>query len=214
MNDTIIDLPLLYIGFASLHLFCGHFLSSWIYLRRFKKNPMSLYQAQQNTLHGRLSKIITVSSLIWGINLIVYPYSVVYRDSLIGAPIWQISPIYGWVIGVMGLIGMLYSQYGMGVAFRIGQDESSGSSQNTLKETGIFSVSRNPIYFFSVLYLLGISLWVLNPITILGFIIIAVCIHGLVLQEERYLTCQFGQVYQSYCDRVPRYIPNLLGART
>jgi uncharacterized protein len=73
--------------------------------------------------------------------------------------------------------------------------------------TGVFSVSRNPIYvafLLSVLAfaLLANSLW----FVIFACVLLLVLHFGVVKQEERYLREKFGDSYEQYCSRVRRWI--------
>ncbi len=80
---------------------------------------------------------------------------------------------------------------------------------NTPKEkpvlTGLYRISRNPIYTFTGLALLGVCLaatsWILLLLTLLSFL----PIHKLVLAEERYCRRRFGADYEHYMSAVSRY---------
>ena len=72
--------------------------------------------------------------------------------------------------------------------------------------TGIFAVSRNPIYVGFFLFLLGQFLvftsW--TTLTALGFA--AVVFHRQVLREEEFMRQRYGREYAEYCSRVRRYV--------
>ena len=75
---------------------------------------------------------------------------------------------------------------------------------------GPFSVVRNPLYVFSIIGVMGVSLVSQR----LGIIIIAplgtiIIYHFLVKREEAFLLETFGQEYADFCEKVPRFIPNL-----
>lgn len=100
---------------------------------------------------------------------------------------------------------MLACQYQMGEAFRIGQEEIESDLQNRFMHNGCFNYSRNPIYSFSMLYLIGVSLWALTWSVVLSLCAILILIHRLVLTEEEFLTQRFGSTYTNYKNTVPRY---------
>ncbi len=70
---------------------------------------------------------------------------------------------------------------------------------------GVYKVSRNPMYFFSALTLLGIGIacasWFM---TILVIVYIATT-HLTVLAEEKYCSAKYGEPYREYMRNVPRY---------
>lgn len=84
-----------------------------------------------------------------------------------------------------------------------------GKKRDSLVTTGIYSVVRHPLYFFSFLGALGIG-FVSNEITVLVLIIAAFFIVYLPLigREETFLGEKFGADFTSYINRVPRLIPN------
>jgi protein-S-isoprenylcysteine O-methyltransferase Ste14 len=98
---------------------------------------------------------------------------------------------------------LLWSLISFGQSFRVGIDTEH---PDKLITTGIFAVSRNPIYvafafiLFSqflifpnwiVLVYLGAGMWLFNR---------------QVLREEEYLKKHYGQEYSGYCSRVRRYL--------
>jgi protein-S-isoprenylcysteine O-methyltransferase Ste14 len=73
--------------------------------------------------------------------------------------------------------------------------------------TGLFSVSRNPVYAAMVVLLVGLAfagntLWVLTATV--GFV--GVIQYGVILREEAYLERLFGATYADYKARVRRWI--------
>lgn len=74
-------------------------------------------------------------------------------------------------------------------------------------DTGLYALSRNPIYLGMVLVYLGVSclfglIWFLPPLAA-----VLLTIHfGVILREEKYLTRKFGDEYLSYKNRVRCWI--------
>ena len=83
-----------------------------------------------------------------------------------------------------------------------------GHKGATLIQQGPYSVSRNPLYLFSMLAVTGIGAQsgsiVLGPI--LALFVYAV-FNNVIDEEERLLRKVFGPQFDEYCSRVPRFGP-------
>jgi protein-S-isoprenylcysteine O-methyltransferase Ste14 len=83
-----------------------------------------------------------------------------------------------------------------------------GRKIHELVTTGPYSVSRNPLYFFSIIGALGIGAQ-FGAVTVV--ILAGVCawaVHILVVKhEEQLLLAEHGEVYARYCAEVPRFFP-------
>jgi len=71
---------------------------------------------------------------------------------------------------------------------------------------GIYRYSRNPMYFFSIIAISGISLLTASGILLIVLFLYALLIHFQILNEERVCMRMFGKTYEDYCRRVPRYL--------
>lgn len=83
-----------------------------------------------------------------------------------------------------------------------------------LVQGGIFAHSRNPLYLGNILILIGLgiiynSIWVY----IFGFGFFIFGYLAIVMAEEAFLKDKFGVEYETYCKRVPRFIPRFAGIR-
>lgn len=78
---------------------------------------------------------------------------------------------------------------------------------SSLVTTGIFSLSRNPIYLGDLLVLAAWLLWLGNWLN-LGVLVLFVCYLNRfqIGPEERALSQLFGDDYRAYCVRVRRWI--------
>ncbi len=204
MGD-ITQYPIPYLLFASLHLLMGQFGSAWIYRLRFGGSPLVLYKPGQKTPHMTLTRAMTVPVLIWAAALIVYAFSDTFRATFIGQPLLPIPSLVGWIVALLGLFGMASAQFNMGPSFKVGQDESP-DLQPQLVTKGLYKHSRNPVYLFSFLYLLGITLWAPCLLTSLSCAVMGLMMHGLVLQEEKFLHQRLGPAYKAYQQQVRRYL--------
>lgn len=86
----------------------------------------------------------------------------------------------------------------------------SGYKDSQLITTGPYSISRNPVYFFSLLGFAGIG-FATETVT-LGFgltLIILIGYPPVIKREEELLRSRFGAGFDEYCARTPQFIPNL-----
>ena len=90
---------------------------------------------------------------------------------------------------------------------RYGQPTDPGHTTSKVVKTGVFAISRNPLYLGSVMIFLGIALalnmlWTL--VTLLVSII--VCRYVLIIPEEKYLAEKFDEEYKDYTATVRRWL--------
>lgn len=102
-----------------------------------------------------------------------------------------------------GLTLLLCSLVSFGRSFRVGID---ADRLGRLVTTGIFALSRNPIYVGFAVILLGQFLIFPNWILLVYAGAGAWLFHRQVLLEEDFLRHHYGQEYLAYCDRVRRYL--------
>jgi protein-S-isoprenylcysteine O-methyltransferase Ste14 len=115
------------------------------------------------------------------------------------------SELISWV-GVLlcltGLILFLLSIISFGSSFRVGIDINN---PDKLVTTGVFAISRNPIYVAFWIVLCGQFLVFPNWILLLYLVGATWLFHRQVLLEEAFLEKQYGEEYSEYCARVRRY---------
>jgi len=129
---------------------------------------------------------------------------VVLAGLLFVAPIWgrhgAVSEILRWsgylalIVGVMGRVWC---------AAYIG-----GRKSQLIIDVGPYSTTRNPLYVFSFVGLLGIGL-VSGMLTVAALLALAFALYyrGVVAGEERFLAGRHAQEFADYVKRVPRWIP-------
>ena len=114
-----------------------------------------------------------------------------------------------WVswLGVLAcaaaLLLIFTSLISFGRSFRIGIDSDR---PDRLVTSGIFGLTRNPMYVAFGMLLLGEFLiqpnWILLTYLIAG----AWLFHRQVMREESYLDEHYGEEYRAYCKHVKRYV--------
>lgn len=197
------DAPALHLGFIALHLLLGHFGSSLVYRLRYGRSPRAYARRGADGPHTRVTRRIALASLLWSATIVLGALSDAWNAAPIGRPLFAAPPALGWALGLLGLAGMLAAQFGMGPAFRIGIDADEAP---TLHDRGLHRLSRNPIYLFSYIYLVGATLWSPSPAALAALLTLGLLMHRLVVLEERHLAIHCGDEYRRYCARVPRYL--------
>ena len=95
-----------------------------------------------------------------------------------------------------------------------GQPTDPGRPTSTLVTSGVFSVSRNPLYLGGVCMLVGMALALNLPwVFVLLLPAFVACHFVLIAPEERYLAATFGDEYRVYAARVQRWIGRKRGLR-
>ncbi len=88
-------------------------------------------------------------------------------------------------------------------SWRVGIDTKAPGKLIT---TGIFAISRNPIFLSMDLYFLGTFLIRSNLFFLLAFVCLSAGMHLQILNEETFLVDQYGDAYRRYMAKVKRYI--------
>lgn len=83
--------------------------------------------------------------------------------------------------------------------------------QHTLATTGPYAVIRHPQYVAFVLILLGFLLQWPTLLTLVMFPILLLMYGRLALIEEKEMRAQFGDVFERYAERTPRFVPRWPG---
>ena len=83
-----------------------------------------------------------------------------------------------------------------------------GRKDLSLCQSGPYSLSRNPLYFFSFLGLIGVCLAAQNiALMAISAVLFLAYYRSVILNEERRLLSLFGSDYILYMARVPRFFP-------
>ena len=86
----------------------------------------------------------------------------------------------------------------------------SGHKTSTLVEFGPYSVTRNPLYLFSLIGIAGIGL-ASGSLLILALFTLSFGLYypSIIRWEEARMKALHGPAFQSYMERVPRFLPNI-----
>ncbi|MBZ6488440.1 methyltransferase family protein (plasmid) [Priestia aryabhattai] len=114
--------------------------------------------------------------------------------------------VFSWIgVGLctMGLVLFSLSIISFGKSFRVGIDEEKPGKLIT---TGVFAISRNPIYTAFGFVLIGIFLILPNWILLL-YVFTGIWLFNRQVQlEEKSLKKIYGEEYEAYCKKVRKYL--------
>jgi protein-S-isoprenylcysteine O-methyltransferase Ste14 len=138
--------------------------------------------------------------LLTRIYVVILLFLILFSESL-----WEKDHITS---GIFFLIGVIL--IGIGAVGRLWCAlYISGYKSNVLITTGPYSISRNPLYFFSLLGAVGVALsteTMLIPLSLL--ICYAVLYPSVILSEEIKLRNIHNEAFEEYCRKTPVFFPN------
>ena len=87
------------------------------------------------------------------------------------------------------------------------QPTDPGHPTSKVVRTGVFAISRNPLYLGGALVILGLAL-ALNVHWALVMLLLSIilCHYVLIIPEEQYLAAKFGDEYKEYTASVYRWL--------
>lgn len=109
----------------------------------------------------------------------------------------------GLVLVHVSLTGIIIAQRQMKQSWRIGIDYAH---KTQLVTSGLFAVSRNPIYLFLLAGLAGLFLLLPNTITFAVLFAAYLVLHIVMRLEEDFLYRQHGAAYAAYRQKVKRLL--------
>jgi protein-S-isoprenylcysteine O-methyltransferase Ste14 len=148
----------------------------------------------------------------WEIAEVVF--GVPFLISIIVQFIVPFSSPPGILSQVLILAGIAFSISGIGLIVaarrefaRYGQPTDPGQPTSQVVKTGVFAISRNPLYLGGALLFGGIAL-TLNLLWsgVALLVSMVICQYVLIIPEEKYLTAKFGAEYQAYTTTVQRWL--------
>ena len=178
-------------------------LKSIVVAKRTGKNPFVL--PKDDNVYGIVGlyfKLVLIAIFVY---VVIYAFFPTWHDNFLS--IQQLTnPIIsciGLSLLVISLVWTVIAQVQMKNSWRIGIDTET---KTELVTSGLFSVSRNPIFFGMIITLAGVFLATPNALTLLLFILGYVLIQIQIRLEEEFLAKEQGQKYLEYKQKVRRFI--------
>ena len=151
----------------------------------------------------RKEKSVHTIEVLMGIATVCTPaaqiFSIVSGRSILPAN----ARLSGFLVAMIGDIFFLLAVLFMKDSWRAGIPEKD---KTELVTGGIYRYSRNPAFLGFDLQYIGVLLMYCNPLTVVCSALAMLMLHLQILQEERYLTKQFGETYSEYKRNVFRYL--------
>jgi protein-S-isoprenylcysteine O-methyltransferase Ste14 len=178
-------------------------LKSVVVAKRTGKNPFVL--PKDDNIYGLVGfyfKLILTAIFVY---VVVYAFFPAWHDNFL--PIIQLANLTINYIGLsllfISLVWTIIAQTHMKNSWRIGIDTET---KTELITSGLFSISRNPIFFGMIITLIGVFLVTPNALTVLFLILGYILIQIQIRLEEEYLFKEHGKVYLDYKQKVRRLI--------
>jgi protein-S-isoprenylcysteine O-methyltransferase Ste14 len=115
----------------------------------------------------------------------------------------NVLKIIGLILIHISLLWIAIAQYQMSNSWRIGIDEKN---KTELVTSGIFSISRNPIFLGMIISVIGIFFIIPNALSFFTAIATYFIIHIQIRLEEMFLKGQHGEQYLAYKKNTRRLI--------
>lgn len=178
-------------------------LKSLIVAKQTGKNPFVL--PKDDSVYGLVGfyfKLVMTAIFIY---VVAYTFFPTWHNEFL--PIEQLANPTIYYIGLslmlISLIWTVIAQTHMKNSWRIGIDTETKSELIT---NGLFSISRNPIFFGMIVTLTGLFLTTPNALTFLFLILAYILIQLQIRLEEEFLIEEHGKVYLDYKRKVRRII--------
>lgn len=166
-------------------------------------NPVTF--GKEDTAHNYIGFVMKILIALLFVMTIIYAISDTLYTYLL--PAWYLNKFSILIIGLIvihaSLIWIIFAQFQMRNSWRIGIDERN---KTKLVTTGIFSVSRNPIFFGMILTVLGLFLILPNALSFFLTVATYFIIQIQIRLEEEFLEKQHGRSYSDYKAKTRRLI--------
>lgn len=178
-------------------------LKSVVVAKRIGKSPLVL--PKDDSAYGLIGLYFKLTLIAMFIYVLAYAFFPTWHDNFL--PIVQFNnqtvKYIGLTLLFISLVWTVIAQGHMKNSWRIGIDTDT---KTELVTSGLFSVSRNPIFFGMILSLVGLFFTTPNTLTLIFLILGYVLIQIQIRLEEEFLTKEHGQAYIGYKQKVRRLI--------
>lgn len=195
----------------------GDHTGNCAYLRRKYAAPIAMHRGDALKVEGREMPTDAAHKRWWQIFEIIFgaPYLAGIGLQLVAPaslPRGFLAPFVtaaGVGLSVAGITFIVLARQELA---RHGQPTDPGLPTRELVTTGVFAISRNPLYLGGVCLLAGIALvFSLLWSFVLLLPAVVACHYLLIAPEERYLAAEFGSAYAQYTASVRRWFGRVRG---
>lgn len=81
---------------------------------------------------------------------------------------------------------------------QLGNAFSIGAKANYLVTSGLYSKLRHPVYYFSILAVMGIGIYIWQPLVLIPIVLLIALEIYRIHKEEKVLSDKFGKAYAEY----------------
>ena len=176
--------------------------SIWVWMR-VKKSPFSFGRSDSlNDFMGIIFRITFIGAVLFLIFRTIWPSI----DQEVGeirllAQSW--IEAVGLLIIVASLLWAAIAEFQMGAFWRIGIPTEPAEG---LVSSGLFSVSRNPVFLGMLGMAIGLFLAIPTAVTFSALAVFWLCFSVQIRLEEAYLQRTLGAEYADFCSRVRRWL--------
>ena len=149
-----------------------------------------------------INPIIFYTGKISGFITWAFLFLMLFGIELINKKIIYFNNYFAASILFIGFIFIVISLINLGKSTRVGLPQED----TTLKTTGIYKISRNPMYVGVHLITIASMVYILHWIIIVLGIFSLITYHLIIKGEESFLTKRFGEEYKQYKSRVRKYL--------
>ena len=189
------NMPYLWLALLVLVIFYGIYFAKMLAQRRQGIQTRQIGRVKEKSVHivELLMSIATLAAPVIQILSIIFGWNHMSAN----------ARFTGFCIGMLGDIIFLASVLCMKDSWRAGIPDKD---RTTLVTTGIYRYSRNPAFLgFDFMYV-GLLLMYFNLSMLVVSAFAIIMLHLQILQEERYLTENYGESYREYRKHVFRYL--------
>lgn len=171
--------------------------------RRTGTNPLVL--PKDDSAYGLIGRYFKITLIALFVYVLLYSFLPGIHTYFLSIT-WLQNPIVqyaGLLLLVLALVWTVVAQSHMRNSWRIGIDTAN---KTELVTTGLFGVSRNPIFLGMILSLVGVFLATPNACTLLFLVVGYMLMQVQIRLEEEFLVREHGAEYVQYQKRVRRLI--------
>lgn len=196
------NMPYLWLALLVLVIFYGIYFAKMLAQRRQGIQTRQIGRVKEKSVHivELLMSIATLAAPVIQILSIIFGWNHMPAN----------ARFTGFCIGMLGDIIFLASVLCMKDSWRAGIPDKD---RTKLVTTGIYRYSRNPAFLGFDLMYVGMLLMYFNLSMLVVSAFAIIMLHLQILQEERYLTENYGESYREYRKHVFRYLGRRIRSR-